>query len=578
MATIFTFPQLSGAAAQNGLEALVDDEDTLDFTLLDGGQGKLPFSQTHDKNSQSFDWSNQERADLYRAYSLVQAARPGLECDRGVSDEGDPWFLIGDQQGDVFIHICRIDGLYILDSVTLPHVLTGKDFKSLLDNFLLSATEEDQKIEEPANVIRPTRGGVLCLHPSMMIAALIWTILLDIEGLALPVASPMDDEDEDANSTQDTSLSPDVQSPVSMTNSSNLLDQKLDQKSSGTLVTDWMSELSQAQRDDKPLHTSALSFSYALTTIAAAAGLYTGAQALNTLWGLTEHQGNTSDSPEASEQQSAHSEAVAPKPLVDAFEILRTFADFEFFEDGGEGISHMLTTLKAGALDAIVTLPDAPILKVSSSSEVSIDASIHRFAETPSNDTVSMTRAVTTSGPDGAMTNAAAQKSIETQNPTEEKAETQQQVSFSEATIQNISKTLTAGNFDVSRYNASSLKEWVATADDKTLKSYNINEFISTSNGAFQLDLGSALDTTPSDQSAVNDTPAYSQFTDNARAFIQTKLTTSNMEILLFKNEILIFDKAAVTGSSSSISWQLDDGNVISMIGLSAEFSELFVA
>jgi hypothetical protein len=50
------------------------------------------------------------------------------------------------------------------------------------------------------------------------------------------------------------------------------------------------------------------------------------------------------------------------------------------------------------------------------------------------------------------------------------------------------------------------------------------------------------------------------------------------MEIILFQNEILIVDKAASMGDVSSMSWQLDDGNVISVVGISAELSELLVA
>lgn len=576
MAKIFAFPQSSGAAVQDGLEMFVDNGKLLEFAPSGDGREKLLSPPKDGRNTQNFDWTNQERADLYRAHALIQAARPGLECDQGVSDEGDPWFLIGDQHGDVLIHICRVDGMYILDSVTLPQVLTGKDFKSLLDGFLLIAKEEDQETAEPANVIRLTRGGALCLHPSMMIAALIWTVLLEIDGLALPISGSLADQNEDESSTQDINLASDLAITISLTDSQNTQDQE----SNGMLAAGWSGELSQIQRDEKAPHTSASSFSYALTTIAAAAGIYTGAHDLDALWGSAEDQESPSGIPEATEQKGDHSEAVALNPLADAFAILSHFADFDFFEGGAKNISDMLTASDASALDAIVTLPDSQPLEISSPLEIFTEVStlIHRLAaETSLNHADAMHRAVEASGSDDVMTNVAAQADIEAQNSTEAK-EDAQQLSLSGTTIQNISKTLTSADLDVTRYDASSLKEWVATADDKLLKTYDILERVPSADDTTQLNLGSPLDTTSSGQDAANGAPSYSQFTDDARDFIQNKLETSDMEILLFKNEILLFDKATVTGSTSSISWQLDDGNVISMIGFSAEFSELFVA
>ncbi|WP_281969161.1 hypothetical protein [Roseovarius nanhaiticus] len=562
MAKIFAFPQSSGAAVQDGLEMFVDDGELLEFAPSDDGQKKRLSPQKDGKNSRSFDWTNQERADLYRAHALVQAARPGLECDQGVSDEGDPWFLIGDQHGDVFIHICRIDRMYVLDSVTLPQVLTGKDFKSLLDNFLLTTTDEDQKTAEPAagpaNVIRLARGGTLCLHPSMMIAALIWTILLEIDELALPISGPLADQNEDEGSTQDISLAPDLAITVSLTDSQSILAQE----GSATLATGWNSELGQIQRDEKTIHAAASSAAYALTAVAAAAGLYTGAQALSALLGLGETEKSPSGVADATEQKTAHSGTVPLNPLADALAILSQLGEFDFVEGIEKKVSEVLTTL-----DATLTLPNSETLQAYSVSEVFTNASALLYSlgeEVSLNHGDVMPRAFEASGSNVVMTNLATQEGIETQTPSEAGT---QQISLSGSTLQNISKTLTTGNFDVTSYNASSLKEWVATADDKLLKSYGIVE------DEFTLE-----DTSSSSQGNADGTPFFGKLTDDARSFIQDKLVTSDIEIILFKNEILIFDKAAVVGSGSSISWQLDDGNVISMIGFSAEFSELFVA
>lgn len=568
MAKIFAFPQVSGAAAQaaqDDLEMFVDDGELLEFAPSDDEQGKRPFRQ-------NFGWTNQECADLYRAHALIQAARPGLECDQGVSDEGDPWFLIGDQQGDVFIHICRINGLYIVDSVTLPQVLTGKDFKSLIENFLLTAADKDQKAAEPANVIRLTRGGTVCLHPSMMIAALIWTILLEIDELALPVASSLNDQNEGESSAQDINLEPDLAATISMIDSQIILNPE----DSAKLTTGWNDELGQTQRDEKAVHASTSSAAYALTTVATAAGLYTGAQALNVLWGLTETEESPSGIADTTEKTAAHSGAVTLNPLADALAILSDVGEFDFVERVDKNISEMLTTL-----DATLTLPDTETLQANSNSEAFTDASVLLYRldlETSLNHADAMNRTIEASGADVVMTKSAEHEGIKTQNLIEVKANREQSTSSAEVTIQNISKTFISADFDVTKYKAASLKDWATTANAKTVDTKDTVGPEATASDVLQPDLVDTLETASSGQSAANSPQKYSQITDDARDFIQHKLETSDMEIHLFRNEILIVDKATYTGDVSAISWQLDDGNVISLIGLTAEFSEVFVA
>lgn len=565
MAKIFAFPQFSGAAAQDGLEMYIDDGELLEFAPSDDEQGKRPFRQ-------NFGWTNQECADLYRAHALIQAARPGLECDQGVSDEGDPWFLIGDQQGDVFIHICRIDGMYVVDSVTLPQILTGKDFKSLIDDFLLSAADKDQKAAEPANVIRLNRGGTVCLHPSMMIAALIWTILLEIDEFSLPVASPLNDQNEGEGSAHDISLKPDLETTISM------IDPQIipNQEGSATLTTDWSDKLGQIQRDEKAVHASTSSAAYALTTVATAAGLYTGAQALNVLWGLIETEESPSGIADTTEKTTAHSGTGTLNPLADALAILSHVGEFDFIERVGKNISDMLTTV-----DTNLTLPETEALQANSNSVVFTDASVplYRFdLETSLNHADVINKTIEVSGADIVMTKSAEHEGIKTQNSIEVKADIAQITSLEKVTIQNISKMFISADFDVTRYKAASLKDWAATANATTVDTKDTVGSEATESDVLQPGLVDTFETTSSGQSAANSPQKYSQITDDARDFIQHKLETSDMEIHLFRNEVLIVDKAAATGDVSAISWELDDGNVISLIGLTAEFSEFFVA
>ena len=135
-------------------EAFVDDGELLEFPQ----PARNPPAPDPAASLFASDWTNQELADLYRAHTLIQAAQPGLDADRGISDEGDPWFLIGKANGDVLVHICRIQGMYILDSVALSHVLKGQNFNSLVDNFLATVTKDREEKTGSANVVRLSRS------------------------------------------------------------------------------------------------------------------------------------------------------------------------------------------------------------------------------------------------------------------------------------------------------------------------------------------------------------------------------------------------------------------------------------
>ena len=575
MAKIFAFPQTSKIAVSNGLEAFVDDGDLLDFALASDGQGmpltSLKYTEASPKRS-SFDWTNQERADLYRAHALVQAARPGLECDRGISDEGDPWFLIGDQHGDAFIHICRIGREYILDSVTLPHVLTGKDFKSLLDDFLLTVTDEKRKTTEPVNVIRLNRGGVVCLHPSMMIAALVWTILLEIDEATLPTISSLN-VNEGSNSTQDTTSSLEILTASNVADTDTIIDQESHVK----LASGLNDELSQLPRDEKSLHATAPNFAYALSTIAAAVGLYTGAQALNALWNLTESQQNPSNIlgiSETAEQNNSANVTVAPDPLITVFTALSQFVDFNLIKAGEE-----YTANQTNALDENAVLSDVTALKVSTALEVFTQAPVlpYNFAkEITLSATGDLHKTNEFSETETAAVSFVEQLEPETPNSTDLQQDSQWTFS-SETTVKNILTTLKLENFNINHANALSLKDWGVTSDYKSSETYGIIETSLNVESTLKFNLVSDLDATSDDQISVQSTPHYTYFSDDAREFIRHKLENYDMEIIVFDNEIIILDKAASMGDVSSVSWQLDDGNVISVIGVSTELSDFLV-
>ena len=191
MAKILTFRNKGGAPS--GQDFLTDGNQTLSFRRTeDGGfslgdivHSGLPGLFPDPKK----DWSNQELADLFRVRQLLSAANVPVETDRGVTDEGDPWFVFCHANGEVFIHLCRIDGLYVLDSPNVMRPLRGADFNALIADFTNQTIPARGAEDDPERrVIRLERGGKVRLHPSAMLAALIWTLFLASEELVLLTA------------------------------------------------------------------------------------------------------------------------------------------------------------------------------------------------------------------------------------------------------------------------------------------------------------------------------------------------------------------------------------------------------
>lgn len=193
MAKILTFR--NKGTAPSGQDFLTDAAQTLSFRMTEDGAvslGDLDNSGLPDLfPDPKKDWSNQELADLFRVRQLLSSANVPVETDRGVTDEGDPWFVFCHINGEVFIHLCRIDGAYVLDSPNVLRPLHGADFNGLIADFTNQAipargTEDDAD----RRVIRLERGGKVRLHPSAMLAALIWTLFLASEDLVLLAPDP----------------------------------------------------------------------------------------------------------------------------------------------------------------------------------------------------------------------------------------------------------------------------------------------------------------------------------------------------------------------------------------------------
>lgn len=120
------------------------------------------------RQSAPVDWTRDEIAELYRIeHALVQSGLT-LEVERGVTDEGDPWFIFCRADGEVLIHLARYDGLYHLHSPALSSPLIGRSFVELTKEF---------SSRVPLQItLQRNSGARLFVHPAAMLAVVIGTI------------------------------------------------------------------------------------------------------------------------------------------------------------------------------------------------------------------------------------------------------------------------------------------------------------------------------------------------------------------------------------------------------------------
>src|SRR5690348_269844 len=116
----------------------------------------LSFAERVSSRSMSGDWTNAELAELYRVEHALAESRVAIETDRGITDEGDPWFVFCRADGEVVVHITRIGGWYQLYSPALPQPLIGPSFSALTQSFL-SGVRTPVKAE-----------GVVSIHPAAL--------------------------------------------------------------------------------------------------------------------------------------------------------------------------------------------------------------------------------------------------------------------------------------------------------------------------------------------------------------------------------------------------------------------------
>jgi hypothetical protein len=114
------------------------------------------------------DWSQQELAEFYRVEDALVKSGVTISTDRGVTDEGEPWFVFYRQDNDeVIVHFARIDGQYVVVSNLTDGIVRGRNFQALIRELL----ESHPYVLPKTNSRRQT----VYLHPATLLAALVVT-------------------------------------------------------------------------------------------------------------------------------------------------------------------------------------------------------------------------------------------------------------------------------------------------------------------------------------------------------------------------------------------------------------------
>jgi hypothetical protein len=114
------------------------------------------------------DWTQQELAEFYRVEAALTRGGLLVEVDRGLSDEGDPWFVFCRRDnGEVIAHFARVRGQYIVASSAVSGVARGQNFGLLLSELMRA---------HPMAFLRDIhRSQNVFLHPAAMLVALLAT-------------------------------------------------------------------------------------------------------------------------------------------------------------------------------------------------------------------------------------------------------------------------------------------------------------------------------------------------------------------------------------------------------------------
>jgi len=123
------------------------------------------------------DWRNQEIAEFHRAVDALSQAGFQVETDRGLTDEGEPWFVFArPDSGEVIAHFARLDGAFVADAGLFDTPVRANDLREALDRIL------DQYAVLVPRAPQHTNGTRLSIHPAAMLTAVLATALMQLRS------------------------------------------------------------------------------------------------------------------------------------------------------------------------------------------------------------------------------------------------------------------------------------------------------------------------------------------------------------------------------------------------------------
>jgi len=146
------------------------------------------------REPRSRDWSTQELAEFYRVHGALVRTGVNVEVDRGLTDEGDPWFVFcRAEDGEVMIHFARIGGMYLVDSPAYGGTMRGANFNALV-----------RELVERHPVVQPRKDGKsnLIFHPSALLVVLVATAIFKASEARAFSTKSSDDTTEGHHSSQ----------------------------------------------------------------------------------------------------------------------------------------------------------------------------------------------------------------------------------------------------------------------------------------------------------------------------------------------------------------------------------------
>src|SRR6476620_8023619 len=118
--------------------------------------------------SERGDWNQRELAEFYRVEDALTKSAVGISTDRGLTDEGEPWFVFFRQDDEeVVVHFARIGGEYVVASNFTEAVFRGRNFQTLVRELLDSYPDFLPKAHSSRSTV--------FLHPATLLAALVVT-------------------------------------------------------------------------------------------------------------------------------------------------------------------------------------------------------------------------------------------------------------------------------------------------------------------------------------------------------------------------------------------------------------------